>query len=172
MIFTLIEIGFIVCSTGYLAYWRACERRRQALAWDRLVAQLQPHWFNTELGEPFHWDVNPDITREEMLKSIQGAQGLWAMHENARMMLEMANYAARHNASVDRELIAALRRDAMQIRVCVLVALSKYACSRVNESTYVNVAHATAIYNTMVGRMADLLQASGGTLVPTLVGAR
>ena len=36
--------------------------------------------------------------------------------------------------SVDRELLATLRSDAMQIRVCVLSALAKYAFSQVNES--------------------------------------
>ncbi len=86
------------------------------------------------------------------------------MYENARVMLEMADYAAANCATVDRELLADLRRDAMQIRVCVMVELSKHACVQVNENTSANIAQAAAIYADMVSRMADLMQANSGAL--------
>ena len=60
------------------------------------------------------------------------------MYEHAGVMLDMADYAARNSDSVDRELLAAFRNDAMQIRVCVLTALARYACSQINENTCVS----------------------------------
>ena len=49
-------------------------------------------------------------------------KGLWVMYQNARTMLEMADFAAKNSDTVDRLLIETLRSDAMQIRVCVLMA--------------------------------------------------
>ena len=87
------------------------------------------------------------------------------MYENARVMLDMANYAAANSATIDSELLAELRRDAMQIRVCVMIELSRNACAQLSESTNENIARATAIHAGMVSRMADLLQANSGALV-------
>ena len=58
------------------------------------------------------------------------------MYQNARVMLEMADYAAKHCEGVDRLLVETLHSDAMQIRVCVLrlwrntPLLSQRRCSR------------------------------------------
>jgi hypothetical protein len=93
------------------------------------------------------------------------------MYENARVMLEMADYAARNSDSVDRELLATLRSDAMQIRVCVLTALAKYAFSQVNESICANVSRAASMYTEMAARTAELLQMNGGDMVPDFVPA-
>ena len=86
-------------------------------------------------------------------------------------MLEMADYAARNSTTVDPELIAALRSDAMQIRVCVISALAKYAFSQVNESIGVNVSRAASMYTEMAARTAELLQVNGRNMVPNLVPA-
>ena len=99
---------------------------------------------------------------------ISGAQGLWTMYENASVMLEMADYAARFSDSVDRELLATLRSDAMQIRVSVLSTLAKYAFSQVNESISANVSNAASMYTEMAARTAELLQANCGNMVPNL----
>jgi len=55
-------------------------------------------------------------------------------------------------------MLAALRSDAMQIRVCVLSALAKYAFSQVNESICVNVSRAAGMYTDMAARTVELLQ--------------
>ena len=80
----------------------------------------------------------------------------------------MAEYAARNGGNVDKELLAALRKDAMEIRVCVLIALSKYACSEVNESTCANVSRAAMLYADMAARMTDLMHIHREAMVPGL----
>lgn len=94
------------------------------------------------------------------------------MYENAGVMMGMADYAARVNESVDRELLETLRSDAMQIRICVLTALARYACSQVNESTCMSVSRAGAYYTDMTARMAELMRVNGGALSPNFSGAR
>lgn len=170
MILALIEIGAIASLAVYLGYWRAGVRRRRAQAWDRLVVQLQPNWIARELGNQSSWNEEQDATPEEIWRGVQGANGLWAMYEHAGVMLNMADYAARNSDSVDRELLAAFRNDAMQIRVCVLTALARYACSQINENTCVSVSRATAIYADMVSRTAELLRMNGGALAPNFAG--
>jgi hypothetical protein len=127
---------------------------------------MQPKRADAEFGHHLNWSKDLFATPEERWRSINGAQGLWAMYENAGVMLDMANYAATNSTETDPELIAALRRDAFQIRVHVVVALSKYACNRVNESTDAVVSRAVAYYADMVKRTAELAQANGRALAP------
>jgi hypothetical protein len=58
----------------------------------------------------------------------------------------------------------------MQIRVCVLTALAKYALSQVNENICVNVSRAAVMYTEMAARTTGLLQANGRNMVPNFVG--
>jgi hypothetical protein len=93
------------------------------------------------------------------------------MYENARVMLEMADYAARHGDSVDPKLLATLRSDAMQIRVCVLSALAKYAFGQATENICVNVSRAASMYTEMATRTTELLAMNGREMVPNFVPA-
>ena len=172
MILTLVEIGSVLFLAVYLACWRAAVLRRRAQTWDRLAAQLQPNWITQQLSRQCSWNETQDATPEEIWRRVHGAQGLWAMYENAGVMMGMADYAARVNESVDRELLETLRSDAMQIRICVLTALARYACSQVNESTCVSVSRAGAYYTDMTDRMAELMRVNGGALSPNFSGAR
>ena len=177
MISIVLEIVAILAVAGHLTYLRYNLHRRQAQAWDVLVAQMQPRLQQQlQPNLPFlelrrHIDRNEDknASPEEQWLSINGAHGLWAMYEDARIMLDMANYAARNSDTVDKELLASLRNDAVQIRICVLLALSKYACRQVNESTCVHVSRATEVYAGMMDHMAQLL--NDGTLVSNLASA-
>jgi hypothetical protein len=171
VILTLISIAAIAVVSVYLDRWRAGVRRRNAQAWDALAAQLHPNKRLADVSRQSACDAGPDATPEEMWQCIQGAHGLWTMYENARVMMDMADYAARNGAAVDRELLAALRNDAMQIRFYVLMALAKYACAQVNESTCVNVSRAAAMYASLAARTAELLQAQGGLIVPNFVAS-
>ena len=172
MILSLLSFSAIAGVAVYLGRWRAGMRRRKTQAWDTLVAQLRPNWTARELSDQSFWNANQNATPEEKWQRIQGAQGLWAMYENARVMMEMADYAALNSDSVDSELLAALRSDAMQVRLSVLKALAKYACNQVNESTCLNVSHAAAMYVEMATRTTQLLQVSGGEMAPTFAAAR
>jgi hypothetical protein len=83
----------------------------------------------------------------------------------------MADYATRHCENVDRVLIETLRSDAMQIKVCVLMALAQYAFSHASEGVRVNAFRAASMYTGMAARMTQLLQESAATMVPDFVAA-
>lgn len=162
MVLILIQMVAVTTVAIYFMRWRAAVRRRNAQTWESLVARLQP-----DLGasEGRAWMSGSGAAPQEQWQRIHGVAGLWTMYENARVMLEMADYAARNSNRVDRELLAALRSDAMQIRVCVLTALGKYAFSQVNESICVYAQRAAASYQEMGARMSEMLQ--GGSMVAT-----
>lgn len=163
-----VEIGIILSLAMYFLIVRVNFRRRQRCAWDRLAAQLQVKSLGPESSFQLYRSPNQLATPCEKWQAHQGAFGLWSMYENARIMLDLANYASENSTTIDPELLANLRSDAMHIRVYVLLALSKYACSQVNESTCENVARAAAIYHSMEQKMTELMQASGEVLVPQL----
>lgn len=169
MILPVLQVAAIAVTAVCLYGFRAGVRRRNAQSWDSLVARLRLDSSTRRLGDQSVWSGDLKVTPQEQWRLIRGAHGLWTMFENASVMLEMANYAARNSDSVDREMLATLRSDAMQIRVCVLSALAKYAFSQVNESISVNVSRAASMYTEMATRTADLLQVNGGMMVPNLV---
>jgi hypothetical protein len=171
MILPVLQIAAIAVAAACLYAFRAGLRRRSVQSWDSLVARLRLDCATRSLGDQTVWSGNLNVTPEEKWQLIQGAHGLWTMYENAGVMLEMADYAARNGNSVDLELLANLRSDAMQIRVCVLSALAKYAFSQVNESISANVSRAASMYTEMAARTAQLLQVNGRDMVPNLVPA-
>jgi hypothetical protein len=171
MIVTLIQIAVLAAAASYFRHWRASVRRRNAQSWDSLVSRLRPDWSSRELDHGLFSQEGQNATPEEKWKSVQGAHGLWAMYQNACVMMEMADYAARNSDTVDRELLEALRSDAMQIRVSVVVALARYACSQVNEGICVNAFRAASMYQEMADRMRQLLEVNAAGMVPSFVAA-
>jgi len=146
-------------------------RRRNTQSWESLIAQLRPDWSARELSEHFLWKEGLSATPEEAWKRIKGVRGLCAMYQNSRVMLEMADFAARHSDSVDPLLLETLRSDAMQIRVCVLKALFQYAFSQASEGVRVNAFRAASVYTGMAARMAQLLLDHAAMALPDFVAA-
>ncbi len=171
MILPLLQIAAIAIVAVCLHSFRTGLRHRNAQSWDSLVARLRLDCSAHRLSDRSIWNGKLAVTPEEKWQLVRGARGLWSIYENASVMLEMADYAARNGDSVDREMLAALRSDAMQIRVSVLTALGKYAFSQVNESICANVSSAAFIYTEMTARTAELLKMNGQTMVPNLVSA-
>lgn len=171
MILTLLQAAVVTALIAYLSHWVARARRRNAQTWGSLMARLRPDWNSRELSDPALWADSHAATPEEKWQRIEGARGLCAMFQNAGVMLEMADYAARNSDTVDRELLATLRSDAMQIRVSVLEALARYAFCEVNEGICVNALRAASMYADMTTRMAQLLQANAAGMVPNFVAA-
>ncbi len=169
MILPVLQIVAIAIVAVFLNRFRENVRRRNAQSWESLVARLRVDSSTRRLGDHSAWNGEMNLTPAEKWQLVRGAQGLWTIYENASVMLEMADYAARNSDTVDRELLANLRSDAMQIRVSVLTALAKYAFSQVNESISVNVSHAASMYTEMAQRTAELLQVNGGDMVPNFV---
>lgn len=171
MVLPLVQIAALVAITLYLVRWRVNVRRRNAETWDSLLAKLRPDWSARELSDHFLWKEGLSATPEEAWRRMEGPKGLWVIYQNARVMLEMADYAAKHCEGVDRLLIETLHSDAMQIRVCVLMALVQYAFTQASEGVRVNAYRAASIYTGMAARMTQLLQEHAAVLVPDFVAA-
>ena len=102
---------------------------------------------------------------------MRGPNGLWVMYQNAQVMMEMAEYASRNAEDLDKVLLETLRSDAMQIRLCVLMALGQYAFSQASEGVRVNAFRAASMYTGMAARMTQLLQEHAAVIVPDFVAA-
>ena len=171
MIFPLLQIAAVVLVALYLGRWRMNVRRRNSQNWESLLARLRPDWSARELSDQFLWKEGLTSTPEDTWTRMEGPRGLWVMYQNAKVMLEMADYATRNCEGIDRVLVETLRSDAMQIRVCVLMALAQYAFSQASEGVRVNAFRAASMYTGMAARMTQLLQENAATLVPDFVAA-
>ncbi|HVC47262.1 MAG TPA: hypothetical protein VND90_08435 [Terracidiphilus sp.] len=167
----LIQIVALVAVAAYLVRWRASVRRRNTQSWETILCRLRTDWSGRDLSDHFLWKEGLNTTPAETWEAIRGAHGLWAMFQNARTMLELADFAAKHCEAVDRELVETLRSDAMQIRVCVLMALAQYAFSHASEGVRVNAFRAASMYTGMAARMTQLLQANAAIILPDFVAA-
>ena len=172
MIPILLQIAAILGVAAYLYSRWASLRRRQAESWDSLVARLQPGWGGHLLTEPpLSGGRRRNFAPRMGWRQVREARGLWSMFENAGVMLEMADFAARNGDAVDGELLEAIRRDAMSIRVEVLSAFARLAVSAVNEGIWTSVLRAESAYAEMELRMTEILQTNAAQVVPSFVAA-
>jgi len=171
MILSVLQVAAVAVIAFYLVRWRIAAGRRNAQTWNSLLARLRPDWSGRDLSEHFLWKEGLSATPEDAWQRMEGAKGLWAMHQNARVMLEMADFAARNSDGVDRLLVETLRSDAIQIRLLVTVALVKYAFTQASEGVRVNAFRAAQMYTGMAARMTQLLQEHAAIVVPDFVAA-
>lgn len=171
MILIVLQIAVVSGLGIYFLCWRHQVRRRNSQSWDSLLARLRPDWSARELSDQFLWKEGLNATPADAWQRMEGPKGLWVMYQNAKTMLEMADYAARNSDTVDRLLLETLRSDAMQIRVCVLTALTQYGFSKASEGVRVNAFRAATMYTGMAARMTQLLQEIAPVMVPDFVAA-
>jgi hypothetical protein len=164
----LLPIAVIAVVALFLGRMRAAARRRNSQSWESLMGQLRLDWSARDLSNDA---AEIGATPEAAWQRIEGPKGLCVMYQNAKVMLEMADYAARNSESVDRKLLETLRSDAMHIRVYVAVALGQYAFRQLNESICVNAYRAASMYVEMSDRMTELLQVHAAGLVPDFSAA-
>jgi hypothetical protein len=167
----LLEISALAAVALYLVRWRSGMRKRSTQSWDSLLARLRPDWSARELSDHFLWKEGLSATPDDAWQRMKGPNGLWVMYQNAQVMMEMAEYASRNSDNVDRVLLETLRSDAMQIRLCVLMALGQYAFSQASEGVRVNAFRAASMYTGMAARMTQLLQEHAAIIVPDFVAA-
>ena len=171
MILIVLQIAVISCLGVYLFRWRKGVSRRNAQTWDSLLARLRPDWSARELSDQFLWKEGLNATPQDAWQRMEGPKGLWVMYQNARTMMEMADYAAKNSETVDRLLLETLRSDAMQIRLCVLMALGQYALSKATAGVKVNAFRAADMYSSMAARMTILIQDHAAVILPDFVAA-
>ena len=171
MVLSLLQIAAIVAVAFCLGRWRSGIKRRNTQSWDSLLARLRPDWSARELSDHFLWKEGLSATPEDAWRRMEGPKGLWVMYQNARVMMEMAGYAARNSESLDRVLLETLRSDAMQIRLLVLMALAQYGFTQASEGVRVNAFRAATMYMGMAARMTQLLQENAAAVIPDFVAA-
>ena len=171
MILPLLQLVGFASIAFYFTRWRSNLRRRNTQSWDSLLARLRPEWSARELSDQFLWREGLDATADDAWQRMEGPKGLWVMYQNARIMLEMADFAAHNHPEVDRLLIETLRSDAMQIRLCVLMGLAQYGFTQASEGVLVNAFRAASMYTAMAARLTQLLQEYDAVIVPDFVAA-
>src|SRR5580704_4549099 len=171
MALVVLQFAAVIAVALVLVGFRKSAKRRNSQSWDALLARLRPEWSARELSDQFLWQEGLSATPEDAWQRMEGPKGLWVMYQNAQVMLQMADYAAKNIEGVDRLLVETLHSDAMQIRVCVLMALSQYAFTQASEGVRVNAFRAASMYTGMAARMTQLLQEHAAVLVPDFVAA-
>ena len=171
MLLPMLQIVALMAIAFYLARWRQAVRRRNAQSWDSLLARLRADWSARELSDHFLWKEGISTTPADTWQRMEGPKGLWVIYQNARVMLEMADFAAKNCEGVDRLLVETIHSDAMQIRVCVLMALAQYGFTQASEGVRVNAYRAASMYSGMAARMTQLLQEHAAVQVPDFVSA-
>lgn len=166
-----LQIAALVAIAFYLVYWRKNAKGRSTQSWESLMARLRPEWSARELSDHFLWQEGLSATPEDAWQRMEGPKGLWVMYQNSKIMLEMADFAAKNCEGVDRLLVETLHSDAMQIRFCVLTALAQYAFTKAGEGVRVNAYRAASMYTGMAARTTQLLQEYAATMVPDFVAA-
>jgi len=170
-----LQIAIVSALLVYFANWRRNMRRRNVQSWDGLLCQLRSDWSARELSSQFLWKEGLTATTDDIWQRLDGPRGLWAMYQNSRVLLEMADYANRNMmpgaAPIDPMILEALRSDAMQIRLCVLTALGQYALSKATAGVKVNAFRAADMYSSMAARMTALLQEHAAVILPDFVAA-
>jgi len=171
MILQVLEIAAVVAIAVYFIRWRRAAKERNSQTWETLLAKLRPEWSARELSDHFLWQEGLSATPEDAWQRMEGPKGLWVMYQNAQVMQQMADFAAKNCAGVDRLLVETLHSDAMQIRVCVLAALAQYAFKQASEGVRVNAYRAASLYTGMAARTTHLLQEYAAGTVPDFVAA-
>jgi len=171
MVLEVLQLAIVIAVAVYLFRWRKSAKARNVETWETLLAKLRPEWSARELSDRFLWQEGLSATPEEAWELMEGPKGLWVMYQNARVMQEMADYAAKHCEGVDRLLVETLHSDAMQIRVSVITALVQYGFKHASDGVRVNAFRAASMYTGMAARTTQLLQAYAATMVPDFVAA-
>lgn len=171
MILPLLQIAVFAAVAIYFGRWRSKARRRNHQSWESLLGRLRVDWSARDLSEQFLWKEGVNATPADAWQRMEGPKGLWIMYQNARVMLEMADFATRNDASVDREVLESLRSDAMQIRLLVLMALAQYGFTQASEGFRVNAYRTAELYSGMAARMTVLLQDHAAGILPDFVAA-
>jgi len=169
MLSSPLYLPFLSGMALYLGWRRTSIERRKGQSWESLIGRLKD-CNGRELSTQFLWREGLTTGPEETWNKLGGLRGLWSIYSNARVMMEMAEFAARHEG-VDAEMLETLRCCAAQIRICVLTALVQCQVQQANESVRIRAFRAASVYTGMAARMAELLRNHALTELPQFVAA-
>jgi hypothetical protein len=159
MIVPLLQVIVTALLIAYAGLWRRQQSKKRAKSWDGIISQLRCNdWGIEEITERYLYKSELQVTTKDVWQRIQGCKGLWAMYKNSAVLVQLADYAAEHGEGVDQELLEGLRSDAIQIRLCVMLALGQYLFSASGVGASVNALRAVATYSAMMVRLTAFIQ--------------
>ncbi len=172
MIFTFLQVLGIAMLITYTAAWCRQQMERRKRSWNQIVARLYNHdWGIEEIAEGYLYKGGIRATTEDIWPRIAGCRGLWAMYKNAPVLVDLADYAAKHGEGIDKALLDGLRSDAFHIRLFVIRALVQHAFSASSVGASVNAHHAATAYSTMLARLTGFMQEHSARLFPDYLDA-
>ena len=170
MIVIVLQIVAVALVVLFLVGTRVRIWRRNRQSWEGMLARMQHGWNASELSEHFPWKEGLNASPDETWTRIGGARGLWAMYRNAGIMLELADFAARH-VGADSALLETLRSDATQIRLAALQALGEWAFSQASDNVRLGAFRVASMYTGMAAHMTEFLQNNAEVALPSFVAA-
>jgi hypothetical protein len=172
--FPLAQVLLTALLLAYAGYWRKRQSKRRSESWDEIVLRLRPNdWGYESVTERYLYSDRVTATPENVWEKISGAKGLWAMYSNAQVLVQLADYAAEHGngEQVPEEVLASIRTDAFQIRMCVLMALAQHVFSSSSVAARVSAHRATQSYAALLARMTAVFQDYSAILFPKFLDA-
>lgn len=161
MILPILTIAVTAVPTAYVIHWRRAQAQRRNQDWNSILGRFRSHseFGFTEITENYLYSPAIDASPADIWSRIRGAEGLWAMYTNAGVLMDLAEYAAVHGGEAIPEMLAAeLRSDALQLRLAVIIALSRYAFSRSGVAAAVNAHRAACAYGSLLAHITTFFQ--------------
>jgi len=93
------------------------------------------------------------------------------MYTNASVMVQLADYATEHGDGKNEELLEAIRSDAFQIRISVVMALAQHGMRFSSVGAAVNAHRAASAYSGLLARTTNLFQEHSALLFPRFLDA-
>lgn len=125
----LLQLAMVCAMLAYL--WRCCAsmHQRNLMSWAHLPALQAVRAGSAVEGFPEIDFLATGIS--QIHQNAGNLRALWGLFDKARIVLEMADCADLHPAAaeplIDRTMLVALRKDAMQIRLSALIAMTRCA---------------------------------------------
>ncbi len=172
MILPMIQVLVTAFMLAYAGYWRRRQSKRRSESWEQIVARLRPNdWGYEDVAQRYLYGEGIKATTQDIWNRISGPKGLWAMYTNSSVMVQLADYATAHGDGTNEELLEAIRSDAFQIRISVLMALAQHVMRLSSVGASVNAHRAASAYSALLARTTNLFQEHSALLFPRFLDA-
>jgi hypothetical protein len=125
----LLQIAWTGILSLYLLQSRAYFRERNLKSWEGIAGQIHFDSNDQRRDDMSFWAKFLGTTEDRIHGHSRNFGRLWSLFRDARIVLEMTDYAERNGelgpAAVERAAIASLRKDAMRIRIFTVRTLAR-----------------------------------------------
>jgi hypothetical protein len=166
----ILLVGVISLYALLAAHWGSRRYRSSQMDWNLLVASIRPNGHVEEIVPGFRWSEKHVFEQDHIWKRLQGAQGLWDIYHNAGVYVRLADFALASGAQIPESVIEQIHSDALQLRVCILLAISQYVVSRTVASS-IHCSKALTLYCGIAARLTAAFQNFRPELFPDLMEA-